>query len=86
MDGFSAFLNRDRDYHIVDEALASGWRLQAKQSGQSAVLLHNNPVHIQQAGDISTLRGYRDGQSGQKHTSRHPAERVAFKTVRVFQR
>lgn len=60
-------------HHIVDETLAGRGRLQTQESGQSAVLLHNNPIHVQQPSDISALGGDRDGQSGQEDSGGHPA-------------
>lgn len=53
-------------YHVIDETLASWWRLQTQQSGQPAVLFHYDAIHVQQPGNISALRGYGDGECGQK--------------------
>ena len=66
-------------YHVIDKALASGWGLQAEQSGQSAVFLHDDAIHIQQACDISALGGYGNGQSGQEDASWHPENNIKKK-------
>lgn len=61
-------------YHIIDEALAGWWRLQAQEGGQPAVLLHNDAIHVQQPSNISALRGDGDGQGGQEDPGGHPED------------
>lgn len=59
-------------YHVIDETLAGWWRLQAQESCQPAVFLHNDSIHIQQTSDVGALRSDGDRQSGQEDSGGHP--------------
>ena len=63
---------RKTAHHVIDEALAGGWRLEAQQGGQSAVFLHDDAVHVQQPSDVCALGGDGNGQGGQQDSGGHP--------------
>lgn len=61
-------------YHVINETLPGGWRLQAQQGGQPAVFLHNDAIHVQQSSNVSALRGDGNRQCGQEDSGGHPED------------
>lgn len=61
-------------YHVINETLPGGWRLQAQEGGQPAVLLHNDAIHVQQPGNVSALRGDGNRQCSQEDSCGHPVD------------
>lgn len=63
-------------YHVIDEAGPCRGRLQPQQGGQAPLLLHDDPIHIQETSNVSSLWRYWNGQRGQKDSSGHPGDKA----------
>lgn len=63
-------------HHVIDEAGPSRGSLQPQQGGQAPLLLHDDPVHIQETSNVSSLWSYWNGQGGQKDSSGHSGDKA----------
>lgn len=75
---FKSFFIGNITYHVIDEALASWWRLEAQKCCQPAVFFNNDAIHVQQSSNVSTLRGDGDGQCSQEDSGGHPEDRKHY--------